>query len=300
MFAIGLSARGDGSAVRGDAVIRGRAGDSDIVIRTTSRLAGAIDSLTWRGKEFIDSFDHGRQLQTAWNGNAGVQPIQAETFNPTEAGSRDDDRGAKTTSHLLEIHASGNTLETLSQPAFWLKPGEKSEGNLARNKSIISDDRLLKRVVIGYKNLPHAIDYRVTLSIPAAEHNTECVIEALTGYMPPDFNRFWTFDPATARLEPLSYGPGPVLHPVVFSTAGGKFAMGAFSPGADSPRDGNGPEYGRWNFPDARVVKWNCVYHVAAPQGMAGDYHYRIFVAVGTLEEVRTTLVALTSEFGVK
>jgi len=52
-------------ASAGDATIRGVAGSSEITIRTTSRLAGAIDSLTWNGKEFIDSFDHGRQLQSA-------------------------------------------------------------------------------------------------------------------------------------------------------------------------------------------------------------------------------------------
>ena len=49
----------------GDAVIRAPAGNSEIVITTTSRLAGAIHSLRWNGKEFIDSFDHGRQLQSA-------------------------------------------------------------------------------------------------------------------------------------------------------------------------------------------------------------------------------------------
>src|SRR5687768_5976005 len=47
------------------AVIRAPAGQSEIVITTTPRVAGAIHSLTWNGKEFIDSFDHGRQLQSA-------------------------------------------------------------------------------------------------------------------------------------------------------------------------------------------------------------------------------------------
>ena len=51
--------------VDGNAVIRAPAGPSDIVIRTTDRLAGAIDSLTWNGQEFINSSDHGRQLQSA-------------------------------------------------------------------------------------------------------------------------------------------------------------------------------------------------------------------------------------------
>ena len=71
----------------GNAVIRAKAGPSEIVITTTNRLAGAIHSLTWNGKEFIDSTDHGRQLQSASNFDCG-KDLVAETFNPTEAGSR--------------------------------------------------------------------------------------------------------------------------------------------------------------------------------------------------------------------
>ena len=53
--------------VDGNSVVRAPLRDSEIVIKTTSRLAGAIDSLTWNGQEFINSFDHGRQLQSASN-----------------------------------------------------------------------------------------------------------------------------------------------------------------------------------------------------------------------------------------
>jgi hypothetical protein len=89
----------------GNAVIRAPAGGSEIVIKTTSRMAGAIESLQWGGKEFLDDADHGRELQTCWNGNAGVEPIADETFNPTEAGSLDDGSGATSSSRLLEIQA---------------------------------------------------------------------------------------------------------------------------------------------------------------------------------------------------
>jgi len=73
----------------GDAVIRAKAGVSDIVITTTSRLAGAIHSLKWNDMEFIDSLDHGRQLQSACSFDmARPGPFWAECFNPTEAGSK--------------------------------------------------------------------------------------------------------------------------------------------------------------------------------------------------------------------
>ena len=87
-------------AVSGNSTIRAMARNSEIVITTTSRLAGAIHSLTWNGYEFIDSADHGRQLQSASNFDAGL-PLTAETFNPTEAGSRMD--GAGRTSYRPQI-----------------------------------------------------------------------------------------------------------------------------------------------------------------------------------------------------
>jgi hypothetical protein len=279
--------------VSGDAVIRAPAGGSEIVIKTTSRTAGAIESLQWGGKEFIDDSDHGRELQTCWNGNAGVEPIADETFNPTEAGSLDDGRGATSSSRLLEFQARGNQLETFSQPAFWLNPGETSGGKPARNKTILSNDRLRKRVVIGCTNLPHAIDCQLTVSFAAEDRNTRYVIEALTGYMPPEFDQFQVFDPKTGKLAPIDDGPGEQALPLVFSTADGKYAMGVFSRGPEVPRDGRGPTYGRWRMKDLRVVKWNCVFRLQNPDGLSGDFSCHVFVAVGSLEDVRTTLLAL-------
>ena len=87
-----LAARAEKPArapVFGDSSIRAKAGDSEIVVTTTARVAGAIHSLTWGGKEFVDSFDHGRQIQSASNFDAGG-PFVPEVFNPTEAGSLAD------------------------------------------------------------------------------------------------------------------------------------------------------------------------------------------------------------------
>ena len=127
--------------VSGDAVIRAPAGPSEIVITTTSRVAGAIHSLTWNGREFIDSADHGRQLQSAANFDAG-RPFFPEVFNPTEAGSRRDGAGPTSSSRLLTLKAAGRELDTTTQMAFWLAPGEESEGHPAANDRVLSDHRL--------------------------------------------------------------------------------------------------------------------------------------------------------------
>jgi hypothetical protein len=292
-FVFATVALADVTVVSGDAVIRAPAGDSEIVIKTTARMAGAIESLRWGGMEFINDADHGRELQTCWNGNAGVEPIADETFNPTEAGSLDDGNGTNSSSRLLKIEAHGNQLVTYSQPAYWLNPSETSGGKLARSKTIVSDDHLRKRVVIGYRGLPHAIDCQVTVTLAPGDHDTRCVIEALTGYMSPEFDQFQVFDPKTGLLAPVDDGPGEQPLPLVFSTADGKYAMGVWAREPATPSVEHGPSYGRWRMKDFRVVKWNCVFRLQNPDGLSGDFSYHVFVTVGTLEDVRTTMVAL-------
>jgi hypothetical protein len=279
--------------VSGNAVIRGAAGKSEIVIRTTDRLAGAIDSLRWGGKEFIDSTDHGRQLQSASNLDAG-SPIRAETYNPTEAGSRDDGAGPRSSSVLLSLKADGATLETRTRMAFWLKPGQRSGPNLAKNTTAVSDHLLCKRVTIGFRDLPQVVEYGTIFSLPAGEKHTAATFEALTGYMPAEFSSFLVFDPATQDVRPLSDGPGEQPLPVILSTPTGSHAMGIYSPDPS-------PGYGRFRFEHEKVVKWNCVFRIGKAEGIPpGDFSYRNFVAVGTLEDVTASLGKLHAIFGAK
>ncbi|MBI5775615.1 MAG: hypothetical protein HZA89_17995 [Verrucomicrobia bacterium] len=290
-FALGGLASAFGADLPdGNAVIRSRAGVSDIVITTTARLAGAVHSVTWNGKEFIDSHDHGRQLQSASNGDAG-SPIKAETFNPTEAGSRRDGAGPKSSSRLLHLVAKDNVLQTTSQMAFWLAPGEKSEGNPAKNITILSDHLLTKRVQIGWRGMHHVIAYDVTFGLPVGERHNHFVFEALTGYMPSEFSRFWGFNAKTGELESITGPAREQKLPLVFATESGSHAMGIFSPEPN-------PSYGQFRFPHERVVKWNCVFRRTDNDGVKpGDYSFRQFVIVGDLTAVRDSMRALHREF---
>ena len=297
IFSITNPTFGD-TPVNGNAVIKRKAGPSEIVITTTNRLAGAIDSLTWNGKEFIDSFDHGRQLQSAASFDLqSTDPFWAERYNPTEAGSRSDGTGKNSSSKLLSLRATENELETTTRMAYWLAPGQKSSGRLALNQKILSNHLVSKRVRIGYKDHDQVIEYQTTFTVPKGEQHTYAQFEALTGYMPAEFEKFWTFRPATGKLEPLSDGPGEQKFPVVMSTKDGKYAMGIFSP--DQPSKGyKHAGYGRFRFKAAKVVKWNCAFRVSDKQGIKpGKYSFRMFVAVGSLEEVRQSLESLTKEF---
>lgn len=281
-----------GGVPDGNATIRGAAGASEIVITTTARVVGAIHSLTWNGREFIDSVDNGRQLQSASNLDRGT-PIYAETFNPTEAGTRRDGAGNKSSSRLLQWNVGTNSLQTTTQMAFWLTPGDKSGPNLAKNTTVLSDHLLTKRVQMGYQDMPHVIAYDVAFKLPGGERHTHAVFEALTGCMPPEFSEFHQFNSQTGELEPLSDGPGESPQPVVFSVAGGTHAMGIYAPPQATPKT-TGPTYGRIRFPAEKVVKWNCVFRVTDLAGIVpGDYSYRRFVIVGDLNTVRDSLRAL-------
>ncbi len=288
-------------AASGDVVIRGKFDSSEIVITTTERVAGAIHSLKWGEKEFIDSRDHGRQLQSAASFDCG-SPTEfwAECFNPTEAGSRADDVGDKSSSKLLRVSVDGPALKTTTQMAFWLAPGEKSFGRPALNNKVLSEHLVAKQVRIGYKKLANVIEYEVTYTVPKGERHTYAQFEALTGYMPPEFGRFWKFLPDSGKLAELDEGPGEQEFPVVCATDSGRLAMGVFSPDQPSP----GYEkagYGRFRFHSEKVIKWNCVFRERATKGIAaGDRRFRLFVAIGTLDDVRAALVSLAQEFAAK
>ena len=282
--------------VDGNSEIHAPLGDSEIVIRTTSRLAGAIDSLTWNGQEFINSADHGRQLQSASNLDFGSR-MSPESFNPTEAGSRLDGAGKTSTSRLLHLIADGNRLQTTNQMAFWLAPGEKSGGiHLAKNKTKLSNHLLTKRVPIGWKDLPNVISYDVTFGLPLNEQHAYAQFEVVTGYMPPEFESFLKFNPNSGEFEPLTDGPGEQKWPVALSTPDGRFAMGIFTPNR-SGENWTGPGYGRFRFPPQKVVKWNCVFRYRVAEGVpSGDYSFRTFVIVGTREMVRSSMQRLHDE----
>jgi hypothetical protein len=278
----------------GNGTIRRKAGPSEIVIATKARFAGAIASLTWNGKEFLDAADHGRLLQSAANFDCGGAFVP-ETFNPTEAGARADGAGDRSSSNLHRFQASGSELTSISRMAFWLAPGEKTpDGQPARNDKILSDHWLTRRVRLGYKDLPHAIDYEVTFTVPDGEKHRFAQFEALTGYVPAEFEVFHAFDPASEKLSPLDDGPGEQPYPVVFATKSGTHALGVFSP--DQPSRGfEKVGYGRFRFPREQVNKWNCVFRLRDAKGIAGDrYTFRVFVAVGSLKDVRETLSKLT------
>lgn len=275
----------------GRATIRRPFGGSTIAVGVSARTAGAIDSLTWGGTQFVNAFDHGRELQSAVTFDG-----YGECLNPTEAGSDKDGAGPRSTSLLTVLETGTDWLRTRTRMAYFMGPGAHYGGcpkGAGPYTSPLSDDVLTKHVTLGAAGIGNAIAYRATFTAPRA-HST-ATYEVVTGYMPPDFARFWTYDPAQQTLAPLSKGPGEQGLPVILATADGTRAMGVYAPDlpqAKTPEAG----YGRFSFtemegPGNATVKWNCVLRKTAPA--AGDHSFTCYVLVGTLRDVRNGMDGL-------
>lgn len=286
----------------GDAQLAIEVEGDPMTIATTARLSGAIHSIRWRDFEFIDSHDHGRQLQSAFSFDGGLQgEFWAERFNPTEAGSRRDGTGNSSSSHLLAFESTPLELRSSNQLAFWLAPGEKSFGRNAINQTVLSDYILHKRIRLGAYPDPSIIKIDLTLEGPEKSPHHYAQYEVLTGYMPPAFRKFWGVDITKQSLVPLSDGPGEQPLPVVFSTEDHQFAMGAVATG--QPNWITEPiGYGRFRFEEEKVVKWNVVMRYRnssnrnSPHFDQPKASFRVLVVLGRLEHVKSTMLGLLND----
>jgi hypothetical protein len=270
----------------GDRMLRVPAQNSEIVVQTCSRFSGAVCSILYRGKEHIDTRDHGRLLQSASSFDG-----YGECYNPTEGGAERDSWNS--TSVLRAARAENNRIWTLTDMAFWLRPsqpyprgcGTRRHVTRAVNTVAVSGHLLEKRIAVGLPGFPNVIEHRVTYYVPA--HFSRGVFEASTGYMPPEFSLALYFDPVSGAETDPGSRQGEQALPVILATPDGQYAIGVYAP--DLPRNGSG--YGRFTFPD--VVKWNCVFRENDVK--PGAYSYRCLLALGTVAEVQDTLRRLSS-----
>jgi hypothetical protein len=270
------------------------ASNNIIQVSTIPSMAGAVSSLIWNGKDFINRYDHGRELQYALHLNH-----DGECYNPTEAGGRNDGgEHSPSSSQLLALHVSGNIMETMSRMAFWMDPGEMNgsgcEGRMAVNKTKVSDYVLAKRVTVGSHGIDHIVRFQATIKAP--EDIRQFQIEAPTGYLNGEFTRFYSVDPIDGSIGTLPPQFGEYTDTgIIISTADGSHAMGAWAP----PLAGYSVSYASGYFaspePQAATAKWSAVYRKAGVP--AGDYGFDTFVAVGSLENVRVALRQLYARY---
>src|SRR6476620_7096505 len=101
-----------GAQVNGNATIsaNGLVLGKTLTVGSSNQFAGAVSSIKWGGKEFINNWDHGRQLSPNYQFfNRFI------CYNPYETGSLEDGKSPTSTSKLLSLSASANQLDSTTQ-----------------------------------------------------------------------------------------------------------------------------------------------------------------------------------------
>jgi hypothetical protein len=244
--------------------------------------------------EFINTWDHGRQISYAWSLDG-----YAECLNPTEPGSANDYQRPDSTSRLLQVCGSGeNVLTTTTQPAYWLAPGQSGfcsgGARTAVNDTTLTNQLLEKTIEIGYRGLDNVIAFTAVVTL--REPHQSLQLEIPTGYLTREFNSYWLYDPHARALSRPGSGP---LHapwsfehvgglPPILATADGAHAMGAYT---GEPIDYYGIYGTNAPNPRDRTNKWHMV--IREEPAPAGAYTYRSFAIVGTLDEVQAAMSEL-------
>ncbi|KAK7114011.1 uncharacterized protein [Littorina saxatilis] len=266
-----------------------------LFVSASARMGAAVDSLVWNNHEFINSWDHGRELQMAMN----FIP-HGECFNPTEAGGRDDSQTAVTNTHTQSVHASGITLSTTVLPAFWLRavhamPPTRHcrNGKSAMNTENTYRHPFSKKVTLQCPGVSQpCLHFRSTFTIAGTIPSyTTLQMEAPTGYLTGDFTVFRSFDHSSGHLVAYS-----ARKPLVQSTHDDRFAMGVFSPPNQDTDEFM--YYGKFQFPNkidgAASNKWNVVYRKhTLPAGSTHVFNYDTYICVGTVNDVTACLKKL-------
>jgi hypothetical protein len=307
-----------GPTVNGTKSISANVLGSTLTISTSNAFAGAITSIIWRGKQFIDAADHGREMQTA----VFAQPLAdenipdwVECYNANEAGSVTDTTSSS--SKLRSISAVGNVLTSKTQMAFYLPPGatgvcgEHGENTPAHNQCVLSKYILDKTVTIGFAGISNVIEYVARVTIPEELARGEIVLSA---YGPRNLGCVKDYDFRAGIFHP---GDDVVLcmdtkelstnyeadYPVALYEGYGGLGMAMYSPELMQPKqDGSHPirnpflQWVMFPAPNPTTVFWGRFVQ-STPYHTGEIVTRRTYLVVGTVEEMRSALQQLHSYF---
>lgn len=246
-------------AQSGDATITAPVFGLPLTVTTSGQYGGAISSLKWADKEFVNDWDHGRQFQT----NAQFFN-RYECYNPYEAGSKIDAQFPTTSSKLLSLTVNGYSLDSTTQMAWYVAPDEAQTGIGAHcgdpsawlptphtppYTSLLSDYQVHKKVTIGFAGIENVIEHWSDLYIP---EQVKAGLIQITEVMPYDFSNVWTYDVVSKSYRKIRAPSGEDDEVKVMTTGDGAYAMAFYSPELLQPY-GNGNATGnRWGlvFPD--------------------------------------------------
>ena len=306
--------------VNGKATISAPALGDTLSVGTSTQFAGAVSSIKWRGKEFINNWDHGRQLQP----NSQFFN-RHQCYNPYEAGSAHDGQSLTSSSRLISLSATANTLQSTTQMAWYLRRANRQSfepldfcgepANWLPYPSTIpftvplSDYRVTKTVTIGFAGIPNVIEYISDLFIPEPVRKG---LNHVTAVLPYEFSTVRSYDVVSKDYRRIRLASGEDDRVKVVSTADGNHAMGFYSPELLQPYDSPGtanfwwvvpedPYYRDPNNPTRPDPDYACV-HVGSVNryesfngpGFTKD---RAYLVIGNVNQVKESLAGLHRHF---
>lgn len=249
--------------------LQGTFNNFPVSISASRDFGGAIYSLRWNNFEFINSDDHGRELQTAWQ-----LDYLGEDENPTEAGSALDKVASSTIIKTAAVDE--RTLTTSAWLAYWYP----------YKGQVTSYHTLSKTVTLGYKQFSNIIHHEISISL--ADDHVYMGVEGLTGYLPKLFTRWFIFDPVTKiRTEVFGITTMTISSlPVIASNQDGSYAISLY----------HLANFYNMSYVYGVISSWpklDCAWFgINNPKAVT--YSWEAFTIFGTLEDVTSTLSQLT------
>jgi alpha-tubulin suppressor-like RCC1 family protein len=292
--------------VSGDSTITATALGDPLTIKTSNQYAGAISSLRWRNKEFVNDFDHGRQIQSAFSAFN-----RYECYNAYEAGSLSD--GPTSSSRVLSLTASGNKLDGLTQMCWYTHSHDATPGDHCGDPNYwlpcpqyngpLSDYLIHKTVTIGYAGMSNVIEYLSDLWIPEVARKGE--VQTVVAVMPYEFANLWTYDIVSKNYRKIRAIGGEDDGVKVLATADGAYALGYYSPELLQPYVTSAGGF-RWGFALPDPVNYPDPTFACAGFGGIdrfdtfngpGYRSNRSYLVIGNMDQVKSTLSDLHYQF---
>lgn len=202
-------------------------------IVAAKNFGGSIVSMTFRGKQYVNNdngkeVDYGRQIQSAV-----TYDEMGECFNPTEAGGRYDKGMERSSSKLLSVKTTERTLETTTDMAFWMLPGDmhakgcgsSGKGNIAKNKAIREGYILKKKITAGNSKNDNIIKFETIFESPVV--NKSGRFEPMSIHLTNEFQRVYLWKGKDGVKEDNRKALRS-SDPIILTTNDGKNAMGIY------------------------------------------------------------------------
>ncbi|SDH25690.1 hypothetical protein [Nitrosomonas sp. Nm132] len=182
-------------------------GGTQITVGTNAAAGSAIFTLTWNGKQFINDWDYGRQIQIAENSASSCSGYNCAD-NPTEAGDKwgcnrpnsDNPPHLAWRAHgspTISYSCSNKILNTSTYPLQWepqlLAPNGFPGGE---DNPVGWIGTFSKKLTFDFQSRPNIIQFQTTIKYPTAENQARQQVTPAV-YLTEEFTRAYKYEGGT-------------------------------------------------------------------------------------------------------